>query len=107
MQKRFGALVYSPSDLIRYSALPYASWTDRWNAKAGPRRTKKRRGREARHEARRADRCSARNLGSDLFAKWSDAGKRRAERLSRAQVFASSPTLTPTVATLAFGIETI
>jgi hypothetical protein len=29
MQKRCGAFVYSPSDLIRYFASPFASWMDR------------------------------------------------------------------------------
>ena len=30
MQKRSGAVVYSPSDLIRYFASPFASWMDRY-----------------------------------------------------------------------------
>ena len=31
MQKRSGAVVYSPSDLIRYFASPFASWMDRYH----------------------------------------------------------------------------
>ena len=31
--KRSGAVVYSPSDLIRYFASPFASWMDRYHLK--------------------------------------------------------------------------
>jgi hypothetical protein len=31
MQKRSGAVVYSPSDLIRYFASPFTSWMDRYH----------------------------------------------------------------------------
>src|SRR5271166_6755852 len=31
MKKRSGAVVYSPSDLIRYFASPFASWMDRYH----------------------------------------------------------------------------
>jgi hypothetical protein len=61
MQKRSGAVVYFPSALVRYLPRHMPGGRIRRNAKTGSRRTKKRRGREA----RRADRCSARNLGSD------------------------------------------
>src|SRR5438477_13216492 len=30
MKKESGALIYSPSDLIRYLASPFASWLDRY-----------------------------------------------------------------------------
>ena len=31
MKKESGTIVYSPSDLIRYMASPFASWLDRYN----------------------------------------------------------------------------
>ena len=31
MKKEPGAIIYSPSDLIRYLASPFASWLDRYN----------------------------------------------------------------------------
>lgn len=30
MRKQSGSLLYSPSDLIRFLASPYSSWTDRY-----------------------------------------------------------------------------
>src|SRR5450631_3670519 len=31
MNKNFGKLLYSPSDLVRYFASPFASWMDRYH----------------------------------------------------------------------------